>query len=111
MIIRSEDLPVEQRTAPRTGTLTKLLDPAQMHNKNRLFARIALKPGGYNPPHKHEGDFEVFYILSGQARVHDNDSLEELKPGDVLFTDNGNSHGIENIGDTDLEYIALITYV
>ena len=111
MIIKAEDLQVEYRPAPKTGTLTKLVDPSLMHGKNRQFIKIALNPGAKNPPHKHEGDFEVFYILAGRALVTDNGSVYEAKPGDVIFTDNGESHGIENIGDTDLEYIALITYV
>ncbi|MDR3562561.1 MAG: cupin domain-containing protein [Negativicutes bacterium] len=111
MIIRAEDLPVETRPAPKIGTATTLLTPAQMHNKNRLFSRVCLKPGGINATHTHAGDFEVFYILSGRARVSDNGSMQELKPGDVLFTDAGESHSIENASDTDLEYIALITYV
>jgi quercetin dioxygenase-like cupin family protein len=111
MIIKKEDLKVEQRPAPRTGTLTKFLEPSQMHGKNRQFVKIILNPGAKNPPHKHEGDFEIFYILSGRGLVTDNGAVQEVKPGDVVFTDNGEIHGIENIGDTDLEYIALITYV
>jgi mannose-6-phosphate isomerase-like protein (cupin superfamily) len=108
MIIKAQDMNVEQRTGEREGTLTTLLENSQMHNKSSLFAKITLKPGCKTPYHKHEGDCEVYYIVSGRAQVNDNGSLKDVKLGDVIFTDNGESHSLENIGDTDLEFIALI---
>ena len=41
MIIEAKDLPIEQRTGERLGTSTKLLTEEQMHNKSKVFARIA----------------------------------------------------------------------
>ena len=111
MIVRAENLQVEQRTGERLGTSTKLLTEAQMHNKSKVFARIALKPGSKTPLHKHEGTFEAFYILKGLGLVDDNGSTQRVNPGDVVFTDDGESHAIENIGDVDLEYIALVIYI
>ena len=32
----------------------------------------------------------------------------EVFPGDVLFCDDGESHALENTGDTDLKFVALI---
>lgn len=111
MIIRSEKLPVEQRTGERKGTLIRLLTPEQMHEKNRLFARILLKPGARAPYHQHKGDCEAYYILSGVGQANDNGVISQVKAGDIIFTDSGESHSIENIGDSDLEYIALITLI
>lgn len=108
MIIRTEDMKVELRTGEREGTLTRLVDDALMHNKSKLFARITLKPGSRTPLHKHEGDFEVYYIVSGQAMVNDNGELKPAKAGDIIFTDHGESHSLENTGESDLEFIALI---
>lgn len=108
MIIKAEDMNVELRTGEREGTLTRLVDDARMHNKSRLFARITLKPGAKTPLHKHENDFEVYYILSGQAMVNDNGELKPAKAGDIIFTDDGESHALENVGETDLEFVALI---
>lgn len=108
MLIKTEDMKVELRTGEREGTLTRLVDDALMHNKSKLFARITLKPGSKTPLHKHEGDFEVYYIVAGQAMVNDNGDLKPAKTGDIIFTDHGESHSMENIGETDLEFIALI---
>ena len=60
------------------------------------------------PLHKREGSFEAFYILAGQGEVNDNGVRSGVRVGDVMFTDDGESHSIKNIGDSDLEYIALI---
>ena len=108
MIIQSENLRVEQRTGERLGTSTKLLEEAQMHGEAKVFARVALRPGSMAPLHKHEGSFEAFYILAGKGEVNDNGVTAQVKLGDVMFTDDGESHSIKNIGDTDLEYIALV---
>lgn len=111
MIIRSEELPIEQRTGERNGTLIRLLSPEKMYGKNRLFARILLKPGAKAPYHQHEGDCEAYYILSGVGQVNDNGVISQVKAGDIIFTDSGESHSIENTGDNDLEYIALIPII
>jgi mannose-6-phosphate isomerase-like protein (cupin superfamily) len=79
-----------------------------MHGKAKVFARVTLRPGSMAPLHKHEGSFEAFYILAGKGLVDDNGTLAEVKVGDVVFTDDGESHSIKNIGETDLEYIALV---
>lgn len=110
MIIRKENMSVEQRTGERLGTSTKILTEEQMHNKSKVFARVVLKPGSKTPLHKHEGTFEALYILAGLGLVDDNGNAQQVCAGDVAFTNDGESHGIENIGDTDLEYIALVTY-
>jgi mannose-6-phosphate isomerase-like protein (cupin superfamily) len=109
MIIRSEEMPVEQRIGERNGTITHLLSTGQMHGKNRLFARILLRPGSRVPYHQHDGDYEAYYILSGHGQVNDNGTITEIKSGDIIFTDNKESHSIENTGNTNLEYIALIS--
>lgn len=111
MIIRSEEMPIERRAGERNGTLIRLLTPKQMHEKNRLFARILLKPGAKAPYHQHEGDCEAYYILSGEGEANDNGVISQVKAGDMIFTDTGEGHSIENTSEKDLEYIALITLV
>jgi quercetin dioxygenase-like cupin family protein len=56
------------------------------------------------------GDHECYLILSGKARVNDNGVPVELGPGDVNHCLDGQEHGIENIGDADLVFIANIFY-
>ena len=109
MIFRSTEIPVEERTDERSGTVKRLIGPEQMHEKNRLFAHVVLRPGAQVSYHRHQGEFEVFYFLSGAGEVDDNGVTSPIQAGDVMFTDDGQSHAIKNTGESDLEYLALIT--
>ena len=108
MIIPAAQQRVEHRNGERLGTSTKLLEEEQMHGEAKVFARIALRPGACAPLHQHVGSFEAFYILAGKGEVNDNGTMSHVAVGDVVFTDDGESHSIKNIGETDLEYIALV---
>ncbi|KHC91433.1 hypothetical protein Mc24_05150 [Thermotoga sp. Mc24] len=112
MVIRSSDVKVEKVLSMRGGKgeveMTHLLSKEIMHNKARLFAKMKLSPGSSVGLHKHEGEFEIYYILSGEGVFHDNGKDVPIKAGDVCFTDSGESHSIENTGDTDLEFLAVI---
>ena len=76
----------------------------------RLFAKTTIPPGASIGRHVHQGDFECYYILSGQAKLWDDGEEVLLTDGDVHACEDGKSHGIENVGETDLTYIALILY-
>lgn len=60
--------------------------------------------------HEHKGEFETFYIVNGEAMFNDNGVKSKLSRGDLTVTGGGKGHSIENIGDEDLEIIALILY-
>ncbi|MTI95769.1 MAG: cupin domain-containing protein [Firmicutes bacterium] len=114
MITRAEKLKVDvhPQFLGGKGTLTNIhfLDKENAAGSGRLFAKSILPPGSSIGYHTHEGDFEVYYILAGKALVNDNGEEHTLEPGDAILTKNGCGHSIENVGDTDLEYIALILY-
>ena len=60
--------------------------------------------------HRHEGDGEIYYILSGHGLYTDNEDTYEVRPGDAMFCKNGNCHGLENTGEEDLVFMGLIIY-
>jgi mannose-6-phosphate isomerase-like protein (cupin superfamily) len=86
------------------------LEKEDAYGKGRQFALSTLKPGSSIGYHTHKGDGETYFILKGKALVNDNGQESTLEPGDVIVTKNGFSHSIENIGDVDLEYIAIILF-
>lgn len=91
--------------------LIHFLDKEDASGKGRLFSKSMLPPGSSIGFHVHSGDFENYYILKGRARVTENDgSKHYLEAGDVMFTPNGSGHAIENVGEENLEYIALILF-
>lgn len=67
----------------------------------------SLEEGGRVGIHKHEGTSEAWVILKGEAKVWDADKEVILKPGDVNYCEDGNSHGIENIGKGELIYVGI----
>ncbi len=115
MITHAHQLPTEVMMNRFGGNgearTTKLMTPEQFHGKGRLFSRTLLKPGCSIGFHQHQGDAETYYILSGEGTFNDNGTLVPVQAGDVMVTGDGESHGLENTGDTDMEYIALILYV
>lgn len=114
MITRKNALRSDRHEAFRGGKGTvqmdHFLDQATVNGAGRLFAKSIVPPGASVGVHKHEGDNETYYILSGKALVNDNGTEVEMGPGDCHFCPDGHSHGIENIGDEDLVYIAIILF-
>jgi mannose-6-phosphate isomerase-like protein (cupin superfamily) len=86
------------------------MDKEDSCGAGRLFARGVLTPGSSVGYHAHEGDYEIYYILSGKGLGNDNGEECTLEAGDSFLTKNGSSHSLENIGDVDLEYIAIILF-
>lgn len=81
----------------------------EMLGHNRMAARLTLPPGGSIGFHNHENEDEIFVIVKGVAEADDNGTLSRLEAGDTLLTGNGAGHAIRNIGDEDLELVALIS--
>ncbi|PRR80377.1 cupin domain-containing protein [Clostridium vincentii] len=85
-----------------------LLGDNELKGKCELYAEITLKPGCSIGYHEHTNEIETYYIISGEGEYTNNEVLTIVKAGDVTFTSSGNGHGIENIGNSDLVFIALI---
>ncbi|NMD45050.1 MAG: cupin domain-containing protein [Clostridiales bacterium] len=91
--------------------LYKTILPAEfMGDKGRLFSLCRLEKNCEVGYHIHEGDTEVYYILKGEGEYNDNGVMRTLYPGDVSFTDDGEGHGIKNVSDEPLIFVALILY-
>ena len=71
-------------------------------------ALAQLKVGEEVQLHKHKGECEYYYIISGTGVYNDNGAEVDIVPGTVTFTPSGSSHGIKNTGNEMLEFIALI---
>ena len=114
MIKRKDELSTKLEPNLKGGEGTvrvlNILEQQEMFGLGRLFAISIIPPGASIGKHTHEGDFEVYYILKGRARLNDNGQVAELGPGDVSQCRDGHFHSIENIGEEDLEYLAVILY-
>ncbi|WZL72931.1 cupin domain-containing protein [Clostridiaceae bacterium 35-E11] len=114
MIKRRDQLKVQESHEWLGGKgdikVVHFFEEEDFNGKGRLFGKSILPAGTSIGYHQHKGDSEAYYILSGEALVNDNGKEAVLKAGDVLITKDGHYHSIENIGEIDLEYIALILF-
>ena len=110
MIIPAHTTTDSEKKAGGKGitSVMEIMDPTAYLGQNKLFAQVTLKPGCSIGNHKHEGNSETYYILSGQAAYSDNGHFVSISKGATTFCPDGESHSIENTGTDDLVFIALI---
>jgi mannose-6-phosphate isomerase-like protein (cupin superfamily) len=69
---------------------------------------ITLPPGDAQEPHMHPATDHGWFIVSGKGEVTMEDGRHEtVQPGMFLVHPRNTIHGLRNIGDADLVYIAL----
>ena len=108
--MRSEERP-NMRGGNGTVKITHALEKEEINGAMRLCATLTLEPGASIGEHNHEKEDEIFYIVSGTAKVMDNGVEKIVYAGDSVITGNGGSHSIENIGIDDLVVFAtIVTY-
>ena len=90
------------------GNLTNT--PEELNGKGRMFSHITVAPHSGIGYHEHDGDTEIYYVLSGKAAYNDNGTITTIEKGDVTFTPSGFGHGVDNKSDEPVELIALIIY-
>lgn len=112
MIRRQEEVRVRTVEHAQKGkgsvTFHDWLLPEEAKGHGRVFSKVVIAPGCSIGYHQHQGEFEAYYVLKGKALVRDGEREILLLPGDMNLCPDGCWHGVENVGDTDLELIALI---
>lgn len=56
---------------------------------------------------RHAGQ-EIDYVLTGKLRFRYRDHVEEVGPGDLLYYDSGNDHGMIAIGGEPCTFLAFV---
>jgi mannose-6-phosphate isomerase-like protein (cupin superfamily) len=112
MIKRIADMEREVREKMRGGSgsveILHIFRKEELKGKVRLLARLRLGPGSSIGYHMHEGEEEIFYILSGKGLVTEQGVSSPVGPGDAVLTGGGGGHSIENQDAEPLELIATI---
>ena len=93
-----------------TDMLQLLNGPDEMYGKGRMFNKMTLAPGNSIGEHRHSGDSEIFWFLSGTGEYNDNGTVTEVGPGDLAVCNDGELHALVNNGTEPLTFIALILY-
>ena len=112
MIARDGELQTECREQMRGGKGTVKLEhwfkPDAFGAKVRLCARMTIEPGASIGNHAHEGEDEIYLVLSGNGIIQENGEWVPIKTGDAILTGKGGAHGVENTGTEPLVIAAVI---
>ena len=111
-IIRSSELqyiPATHEDQQNPGSLKKVLAKrADIEDGSIQMINWALLPAGKSfEAHYHQDMEEVFIILSGKVEITIEKELETLTKGDLVIIPIKAVHQMENIGEVDVEYIAI----
>lgn len=114
MIKRAEQQTIREREQVRGGTgklsFHDFLTADEAFGAGHLFSRTVIPAGASIGEHRHDGEFEVYYILSGTAEVIDNGEAFTLRAEDTHLCASGESHAVRNAGEENLEVLMLILY-
>ena len=112
MIARNGALQTELRANMRGGKGTVKVEhwfrPEAFSVKSRLCARLTIEPGGSIGTHTHDGEDEIYLVLSGTGRIEEQGEWVPIQPGDAILTGQGGSHGVEITGSEPLVIAAMI---
>ncbi|MGI6153156.1 MAG: cupin domain-containing protein [Christensenellaceae bacterium] len=91
-----------------TVALHDWLAEGELCKNVRVLSEIHLPAGASIGAHDHHGEAEIFKIISGSGKYTDNWAVYPVEAGDVLVCYSGENHGIENTGDDELIFFALV---
>jgi quercetin dioxygenase-like cupin family protein len=87
----------------------KLLTSDDTLGKVSLFAKVIIHPQTIIGYHQHIGEAETYYVLKGEGFfINSKKERIPVKAGDVCSIEVGQSHGLENPHDNEMEIIALV---
>jgi quercetin dioxygenase-like cupin family protein len=66
-----------------------------------VFGVTTLPPGGMHDLHRHPHAEEVEYLVAGEAIARVGDVDVRVRPGDVVFVNEGELHGLRNTSATE----------
>lgn len=69
------------------------------------FEYCRVPPGASLGLHVHARSEEIYFVVSGRGRMRLGAAVHEIGPGDLVVTSLGDLHGVESVGDEDLEFI------
>lgn len=90
-----------------TNRWKRFVTGLMLHADWDSFEHNQLDPGSAIGEHVHTRTEEIYFIVSGSARMTLNGKTFEVAPGDLIMTPLGGRHSIENTGDEMLEFVVV----
>ncbi|NUO83599.1 cupin domain-containing protein [candidate division KSB1 bacterium] len=89
--------------------LRELLHPERDHADILYSLAIAyVEPGKATYQH-YLRQSEVYYIIAGIGRMHIEEEVQEVQPGDTVYIPKEKNQWIENMGENVLVFAALVS--
>lgn len=76
--------------------------------KNLVVSSTDLKPGQHTRGHKHEGQEEVYYFVSGTGTMELDDKTINVQGGDVVLIEDGVFHKVYNSSKSHTLYFVCV---
>lgn len=87
---------------------TSVLDGKDLQGKHlNFFHDDVLAPGVSIGVHRHEGDEEYYYVVSGKGTMTLDGETFAVQAGDITAVYPGGEHGLENDSEEDLRIIVV----
>ena len=99
---------VEVEHLPR-GQHDWMCKPGLTDTDELILVRVHMPPGIGHPFHRHPTMEEIIYIVSGRGEQWIENESRELGPGDMAHIPRDVVHGLYNIGDEHLVFLAILT--
>lgn len=110
MLIRDIAACPHRRVLDRS-VLCELLNPCTAGETRDLGCSIAhaIVPAGESTlPHRLKKATEMYYILSGEGRMHIGEEGGNVRPGQVILIPPGDVQFIENTGNGELAFLCIV---
>jgi len=95
-----DDTIIREMLNPKHDTLTLHLGYSLAH--------ATLPPKKTSLPHRFKTASEVYYILNGEGVMHIDNETERVGPGDTIYIPPKAVQSIENVGDSNLEFLCIV---
>lgn len=75
--------------------------------KNLVLSSTKLHPFQSTRGHKHEGQEEIYFFISGLGTIEIDKEQYSITPGDIFFIPDGAFHRVHNDFDEDLYFVCV----
>lgn len=80
----------------------------ESYGAGKLFSRTELPAGASIGEHRHDGEFEVYYVLAGTVETLDGGVWQTMRRGDMHLCASGESHALRNNSAEEAQILMLI---
>ena len=87
------------------STIRSILDRTNAPVEFQSLAEASLPPGGATQPHVQRASEEIYFILSGTARMELDGQFRAVGPGDAILIPPGAWHQITATGEAGLRLL------